>query len=237
MPSAPNQYYTPRHQLSYTRTANTITRHIPATDMNYARTYTETKNYTVTVKYDGPVNIGERSILVATVPNYYDSNNKEVRRAAEEAVDYGSCADTCCDSATEWPPLWITIAMFSGILTPFGICCCIHGCNVDNVTAAMEKLAPDFMEQAIAKLLEAADNQVDARVGYINQQQTQVTRQAASTSQSVADSNIELREMMRQQQQTIQALLNAQQSMFAQSALRGDGSTQPLLSSNSPTYS
>lgn len=121
--------------------------------------------YDVTITYDGPVNIGDRTIVRRRIPNYW--HDQEIAQEASRITGIKNGYTG-----------WHTLATCLSVIT----CtyCCFVSCIGDNVNARdrtrynkLDELACAKMSQVIAGMIQEADNLVTERVKYNESRQAQ----------------------------------------------------------------
>ena len=148
--------------------------------------------YTVTIRYDGPANIGDRMISQQQVPNYWSDPNVIAQAMGATGISpYDECcrigySSTCTD-------VCYTTTLLCCLCGGFLCCCCVQSCRNSGIEAnkisfntSLDNYANDKMARTIAGMLQHADSSVADRLKHAEEQfkqQQQIQLQVAQQQQ------------------------------------------------------
>lgn len=147
------------------------------------KTHKVINSYIVTVRYEGEVNIGDRTIATVTVPNYM--NSSEVANRARQISGISgdgynlSCSDCLCLTC-----LCLTIPIIG--------CCCVPDCahtkrkrRKERLNSTIEDVANSYFENHVAQIVRDADQQIDQRIQKLQAEQTKPVQHANQAQQAM----------------------------------------------------
>lgn len=169
--------------------------------------YSVVRDYTITVKYEGPVNIGDRIIRKKNIPNYWGLAS--VYKEADEQTGINSKEVGCTGAySTFCADLTHALSYF------LCLCCCVAPAVNSRIedrkkthNDAVNQIAEERMAKDIANIMKEADALVTERLAEAERQQ-QISSSVPQLNNSV-NNNITLDLMSKLNPDLMQAILLA----------------------------